>query len=230
MIIFFLYSFALSRVSPARAHVEAEPSVKDLKKEVEQHLKEKQKLEQTLPSSIVIGPFFVRVEAVRSKLANKKKAMAKALLEHIVEKLRVRIEDVSLCRFTSTAHDAERVTRDVFKRDFSLSCISVLGVQACETCANMNKRLREVPNSIEELSDKRDWMKQIPELTRNYRVCSRDLRTFKKCCTQYLSDNQIKIILFVLNGPQEELNKTLADYDLLDDFNYILSDEDMSKK
>lgn len=38
------------------------------------------------------------------------------------------------------------------------------------------------------------------------------------------------MILFVLNGPQEELNKTLADYDLLDDFNYILSDEDMSKK
>lgn len=79
--------------------MEAEPSVKDLKKEVEQHLKDKQKLEQTLPSSIVIGPFFVRVEAVRSKLANKKKAMAKALLEHIVEKLRVRIEDVSLHRF-----------------------------------------------------------------------------------------------------------------------------------
>lgn len=51
----------------------------------------------------------------------------------------------------------------------------MLGVQACETCANMNKRLREVPNSIEELSDKREWMKQIPELTRNYRVCSRDL-------------------------------------------------------
>lgn len=39
----------------------------------------------------------------------------------------------------------------------------------------MNKRLREIPNSIEELSDKRDWMKQIPELTRNYRVCGRDL-------------------------------------------------------
>lgn len=52
---------------------------------------------------------------------------------------------------------------------------SVFGVQACEDCANMNKRMREVPNSIEELSDKRDWMKQIPELIRNYRVRSRDL-------------------------------------------------------
>lgn len=98
--------------------MEAEPSVKDLKKEVEQHLKDKQKLEQTLPSSIVIGPFFVRVEAVRSKLANKKKAMAKALLEHIVEKLRVRIEDVSLYHFMLLVNDASHVTRDVFKCDF----------------------------------------------------------------------------------------------------------------
>lgn len=49
----------------------------------------------------------------------------------------------------------------------------MLVVQACETCANMNKRLREIPNSIEELSDKRDWMKQIPDLIRNYRVRSK---------------------------------------------------------
>lgn len=75
--------------------MEAELSAKDIKKEVEQLLKDKEKLEQTLPSSIVIGPFFVRVEAVRKKLANKKKALANALLEHLVEKLRVRIEDVS---------------------------------------------------------------------------------------------------------------------------------------
>lgn len=106
---------------------------------------------------------------------------------------------------------------------------SVFGVQACEDCANMNKRMREVPNSIEELSDKRDWMKQIPELTRNYRVRSRDLNHSVGKQPKFFTT--IKIILFVLMGPkQEELNKTLADYDLLDDFNYILSDEDMSKK
>lgn len=60
----------------------------------------------------------------------------------------------------------------------NVTYISILGVQACEACANMNKRLREVPNSIEELSDKRDWMKQIPELIRNYRVRNND---FNKC-------------------------------------------------
>lgn len=92
--------------------MEAEQSVKDLKKEVEMHLKDKQKLEQTLPSSIVIGPFFVRVEAVRSKLANKKKALAAALLEYIVEKLRLRIENVNPFHFTSEPNEC-RTCRDV---------------------------------------------------------------------------------------------------------------------
>lgn len=67
------------------------------------------------------------------------------------------------------------MTGGVFKRFHVSFLTSVFGAQACEDCANMNKRLREVPNSIEELSDKRDWMKQIPELIRNYRVRSRDL-------------------------------------------------------
>lgn len=110
----------------------------------------------------------------------------------------------------------------------------MFGVQACEDCANMNKRMREVPNSIEELSDKRDWMKQIPELIKNYRVRSRGLNHSvgeKENEKQPKFLQQSKSFSFVLMGPkQEELNKTLADYELLDDFNYILSDEDMSKK
>lgn len=53
-------------------------------------------------------------------------------------------------------------------------------MQACEECVNMSKRLHEVPNSIEELSDKREWMKQIPEQIRNYRVRSRDSILEKK--------------------------------------------------
>lgn len=53
-------------------------------------------------------------------------------------------------------------------------------MQACEECVNMSKRLHEVPNSIEELSDKREWMKQIPEQIRNYRVRSRDSFLEKK--------------------------------------------------
>ena len=66
-----------------------------MKKEVEQHLKEKERLELSLPSSIVIGPFCVRVEAVRQALANKQKALVNAMLNHLVRKLRKQVDDVS---------------------------------------------------------------------------------------------------------------------------------------
>lgn len=66
-----------------------------MKKEVEQHLKDKERLEHSLPSSIVIGPFYVRVETVRQALSNKRRALAKAFLDHLVLKLRKQVDDVS---------------------------------------------------------------------------------------------------------------------------------------
>lgn len=62
---------------------------------MEQHLKDKERLEHSLPSSIVIGPFIVRVEAVRQALSNKRKALANAMLNHLVRKLRKQVDDVS---------------------------------------------------------------------------------------------------------------------------------------
>lgn len=72
-----------------------EQTSQEVKKAVEQHLKEKEKLEQSLPCSIVIGPFFVHVEAVRQALSKKSKALANALLDHLVLKLRQQVDDVS---------------------------------------------------------------------------------------------------------------------------------------
>ncbi len=34
----------------------------------------------------------------------------------------------------------------------------------------MSRKLREKPNSIDELTEKRDWMKQIPEQLKSYKV------------------------------------------------------------
>lgn len=78
-----------------RSHTHAEQTSQEVKKEVEQHLKEKERLEHSLPSSIVIGPFFVRVEAVRQALSKKRKALANALLDLLVLKLRKQVDDVS---------------------------------------------------------------------------------------------------------------------------------------
>ncbi|XP_040889376.1 dynein heavy chain 1, axonemal [Toxotes jaculatrix] len=115
------------------SHMHAEQTSQEVKKEVEQHLKEKEKIEHSLPSSIVIGPFFVRVEAVRQALSNKRKALAKAVLDRLALKLRKQADD------------------------------------ACEECNIISRKLHEKPNSIEELTEKRDWMKQIPEQLKSYK-------------------------------------------------------------
>uniref|UniRef100_UPI0037E91524 dynein axonemal heavy chain 1 n=1 Tax=Semicossyphus pulcher TaxID=241346 RepID=UPI0037E91524 len=116
-----------------KLNMNAELTSQEVKREVEQHLKDKERIEHSLPSSIVIGPFIVRVEAVRQALSNKRKALANAMLDHLARKLRKQIDD------------------------------------ACEECNVISRKLREKPNSIEELTEKRDWMKQIPEQLKVYK-------------------------------------------------------------
>uniref|UniRef100_A0A4W6F8M2 Dynein axonemal heavy chain 1 n=1 Tax=Lates calcarifer TaxID=8187 RepID=A0A4W6F8M2_LATCA len=128
-------------VIPLRAYATSQ----EVKKQVEQHLKEKERIEQSLPSSIVIGPFIVRVEAVRQALSSKRKALANTMLAHLALKLRKQIDD------------------------------------ACEECNIISRKLREKSNSIDELAEKRDWMKQIPE----------QLKSFKELIGKILLDYEV---------------------------------------
>ncbi|XP_054472107.1 dynein axonemal heavy chain 1 [Anoplopoma fimbria] len=116
-----------------QSHMQAEQTSQEVKKEVEQNLKDKERIEHSLPSSIVIGPFIVRVEAVRQALSNKRKALANAMLDHLTQKLRKQIDN------------------------------------ACEECNKINRKLQERSNSIEELAEKREWIKQIPEQLKSYK-------------------------------------------------------------
>ncbi|XP_030585284.1 LOW QUALITY PROTEIN: dynein heavy chain 1, axonemal-like [Archocentrus centrarchus] len=111
----------------------AEGSSQELKKEVEQQLKEMEIIEQSLPSSLVIGPFLVRVDAVCKSLTKKKKSLATALLDHFALKLRIQID------------------------------------KACEECDIIDRKLREKPHNVEDLSEKREWMKQIPQQLKSYK-------------------------------------------------------------
>lgn len=139
----------------------AEGSSQELKKEVEQQLKEMEIIEQSLPSSLVIGPFLVRVDAVCKSLTKKRKSLATALLDHLALKLRMQID------------------------------------KACEECNIIDRKLREKPHNVEELSEKREWMKQIPEQLESYK---------------------------------EHLDKTLSDYELLEEFFHCIPDNDFNKK
>ncbi|XP_061640433.1 dynein axonemal heavy chain 1 isoform X3 [Phyllopteryx taeniolatus] len=104
-----------------------EKTSKAVKIEVEQHLKDKEALQSSLPSSIIIGAFIIHVEGVRQNLISKKKDLAIATLEHHAEKLRRHVED------------------------------------ECEEFNTIGHTLSDRPNSIEDLTEKRDWMKQIPD-------------------------------------------------------------------
>ncbi|XP_041945152.1 dynein heavy chain 1, axonemal isoform X2 [Alosa sapidissima] len=110
-----------------RAHSQPEQTPQEVKREVELHLKEKEVLDQSLPASIIIGPFLVSVEMVRQNLSKKRRALANAVLDRLALKLGKQLED------------------------------------ACEVCKAISRKLYEKPNSVEDLTEQREWMKQIPE-------------------------------------------------------------------
>ncbi|XP_048578532.1 dynein axonemal heavy chain 1-like isoform X2 [Nematostella vectensis] len=71
-----------------------EHTAAEVKQEIERHLKDKEVLENTLPSSIVIGPYWVLTESIRKNLAKKRKALADAVIALLAKKLRKQADEV----------------------------------------------------------------------------------------------------------------------------------------
>ena len=80
------------------AYEAAGHTAEEVKAEVEMHLKEKDVLEAIIPSSIIIGPFFVNTELTRQALGKKRKALGNAVLELLARQLRKQADDVSFTR------------------------------------------------------------------------------------------------------------------------------------
>ena len=78
-----------------RDYDSTEHSAAEVKREIETHLVQKEVLENIIPSSIMIGPFYISTDSVRQNLSKKRKALANALLELLSKKLRTQAEDVS---------------------------------------------------------------------------------------------------------------------------------------
>ncbi|XP_043932324.1 dynein axonemal heavy chain 1 [Protopterus annectens] len=104
-----------------------ERTAQEVRLEVDMHLAEKERLDNALPSSVIIGPFYINVELVKQTLSRKCKALANAVLELLAKKLRKQVDD------------------------------------ACEEYKAISRKLYEKPNSIEELTEQREWMKGIPQ-------------------------------------------------------------------
>nr|XP_033782541.1 dynein heavy chain 1, axonemal isoform X1 [Geotrypetes seraphini]XP_033782544.1 dynein heavy chain 1, axonemal isoform X1 [Geotrypetes seraphini]XP_033782545.1 dynein heavy chain 1, axonemal isoform X1 [Geotrypetes seraphini]XP_033782546.1 dynein heavy chain 1, axonemal isoform X1 [Geotrypetes seraphini]XP_033782547.1 dynein heavy chain 1, axonemal isoform X1 [Geotrypetes seraphini] len=102
-------------------------SAQEIKVVVNMHLLEKERLDNTLPSTIVIGPFLVMIEGVKQNLLRKRRTLANALLELLAKNLRRQVEEIS------------------------------------EQFRGISRKLYEKPNSVEELTELREWMKGIPD-------------------------------------------------------------------
>ncbi|XP_066555780.1 dynein axonemal heavy chain 1 [Amia ocellicauda] len=74
-------------------HSQSEQSPQEVRREVEQHLQEQQRVDLSLPGSIVIGPFLVSVEAARQGLSRKRRALVDAVLDRLARKLRQQVDD-----------------------------------------------------------------------------------------------------------------------------------------
>lgn len=72
-----------------------EHTAQEVKDEVELHLKEREILENALPTNVVIGPFWVNTDQVKQKLCKKRKELSLAVLELLAKKLRKQADDVS---------------------------------------------------------------------------------------------------------------------------------------
>ena len=72
-----------------------EKTIDQVREEVKNHLKEKEILEKLIPSSIVMGPFYVVTNKIRDNLSNKRKLLAEAVLNYQTKKVRNKSEDAN---------------------------------------------------------------------------------------------------------------------------------------
>ncbi|XP_029774824.1 dynein heavy chain 1, axonemal isoform X2 [Suricata suricatta] len=70
------------------------PSAKVVREVVLTHLREKEILDNSLPSSVVIGPFYINVDNVKKSLSKKLKALANSMLDILAKNLHKEVDDI----------------------------------------------------------------------------------------------------------------------------------------
>ncbi|KAK2152282.1 hypothetical protein LSH36_335g03002 [Paralvinella palmiformis] len=109
-------------------------SAAEVKQEVESHLKEKEIIEAILPSSIVIGPFWVNTENVRQALAKKRKALSNAVLELLAQKLREQADEA--------CEEFKAISRKLYEKP---NCV--------EELSEMREWMKTIPDVLHEHQD-----------------------------------------------------------------------------
>uniref|UniRef100_G1MWR4 Dynein axonemal heavy chain 1 n=1 Tax=Meleagris gallopavo TaxID=9103 RepID=G1MWR4_MELGA len=84
------------------------PSAQEVTTIVNTYLSEKENLDNSLPSSVVIGPFSVRVEDVKQNLSKKYSALATSMLDLLAENLHAKVKNIcdAYSAVSSRIHEA----------------------------------------------------------------------------------------------------------------------------
>ncbi|KAL3881803.1 hypothetical protein ACJMK2_028195, partial [Sinanodonta woodiana] len=106
-------------------------TAQEVKLEVEMHLLEKDVIEQTIPSSIVIGPFWINTEQVRQALSKKRKNLSNAVLELLARQLRKQADDA--------CEEFRTIARKLYDK---CNCI--------EELADMREWMKSIPDKLKE--------------------------------------------------------------------------------
>uniref|UniRef100_A0A8C0W387 Dynein axonemal heavy chain 1 n=1 Tax=Castor canadensis TaxID=51338 RepID=A0A8C0W387_CASCN len=70
------------------------PTAEEVREVVLTHLMEKEILDNSLPSSIVIGPFYINVDNVKQSLSKKRKTLANSMLDILAKNLHNEVESI----------------------------------------------------------------------------------------------------------------------------------------
>ncbi|XP_058416307.1 dynein axonemal heavy chain 1 isoform X1 [Diceros bicornis minor] len=70
------------------------PLAEEVREVVLTHLQEKEILDSSLPSSIIIGPFYVNVDNVKQSLSKKRKALATSMLDILAKNLHKEVDNI----------------------------------------------------------------------------------------------------------------------------------------
>jgi len=111
-----------------RDYEKVEKTISQVREEVKLHLKEKDIIEKIIPSSIVIGPYFIITSKIRESLSNKRKLLIESILNYQTRKVRAKAEEVN------------------------------------NSFRDIQRKLFDKPNNMEDLHEHREWMKSIAGL------------------------------------------------------------------
>uniref|UniRef100_A0A8C5KDU7 Dynein axonemal heavy chain 1 n=1 Tax=Jaculus jaculus TaxID=51337 RepID=A0A8C5KDU7_JACJA len=94
------------------------PSATEVREVVLTHLKEKTILDNSLPGSIVIGPFYINIDNVKQSLSKKRKALATSMLEVLAKNLHKEVG--SICE------EFRSISRKIYEKPNSIEELAEL--------------------------------------------------------------------------------------------------------